>query len=247
LPIPTGWFYSNTNNILAALIIEKASGLTYKDALEQMIFEPVGLNETFYFEGPTPDAVVDRMPRGLYENAECLLYQPTPCQVSVLAPLIGQDMRTSNLSWAGAAGAIISTPHDLAKWIRALFGGRVIPQQQLDEMMTLVSQATGKNITDVSKGDPFGFGLDIIRAFRPDLGDRFWYYEGTTLGYRAIFAYWPLLNLVMTVTTNSQPPEGEDQLGDQILGGVFKTLADAKIINTPPPPGPPDLPPANRD
>ena len=41
------------------------------------------------------------------------MYQPEPCHVSTLAPLIGKDMRMQNRSWAGEAGAIISNPHDL--------------------------------------------------------------------------------------------------------------------------------------
>ena len=41
------------------------------------------------------------------------------------------------------AGAIISNPHDLASWIRALFEKRVIPAKQLEEMTTLVSNKTG--------------------------------------------------------------------------------------------------------
>jgi D-alanyl-D-alanine carboxypeptidase len=97
LPPNSGWFYSNTNYILASLIIEAASGMSYKDALETMILKPFRLRQTYYSDGPYPQSVVEREPRGLYENQACLLYQPTPCSVSTLAPLIGQDMRTQNL------------------------------------------------------------------------------------------------------------------------------------------------------
>jgi D-alanyl-D-alanine carboxypeptidase len=228
LPIPSGWFYSNTNNILAALIIEKASGLSLKGAFEQE-FERVGLHNTFYSEGPYPDAVLARVPAGLYENAECLSYQPAPCERSTLAPLIGKDMRLQNLSWAGGAGAIISNPRDLAKWVRALFGGRVIPQRQLDEMKKLVSQKTGDAVDQATEREP-AFGLDIAQAYKADFGGLFWFYQGTTLGYRCIFAYWPQYNLVLTVATNSQPPAGEDQLGDFVLRKVLRILTDARII-----------------
>ena len=56
------------------------------------------------------------------------MYQPEPCHVSTLAPLIGKDMRTQNMSWAAEAGAILSTPHDLALSICALFEKRIFPQ-----------------------------------------------------------------------------------------------------------------------
>jgi len=49
----------------------------------------------------------------------------------------------------------------------------------------------------------------------------------------------PQYNLVLTVATNSQPPEGEDQLGDLVLAKVLRILADAKISAAIAPPGPP--------
>ena len=228
LPIPTGWFYSNTNNILAALIIEKASGSSLKEVFGKL-FRRAGLDNTFYTDGVYPEAVLARVPVGLYKNPECLAYQPTPCEHSTLAPLLGKDMRRQNLSWAGGAGAIISNPRDLAKWVRALFGGRIVPRKQLDEMTTLVSQKTAEPVEHAKEKEP-AFGLDLVQAYRAELGGLFWYYQGETLGYRCIFAYWPHYNLVMTVATNSQPPPGTDQLGDFVLGKVLRILADAAII-----------------
>jgi D-alanyl-D-alanine carboxypeptidase len=245
LPLPAGWFYSNTNNILAALIIEKASGSSLK-ALFESEFRRIGLRNTFYSQGRYPAAVLARVPAGRYLNAECLSYQGTPCARSTLAPLIGKDVRLQNLSWAGAAGAIISNPRDLARWVRALFGGRVIPQRQLEEMTSLVSQRTGEAVAHAADKDP-AFGLDVVQAYNADLGGLFWFYEGETLGYRCIFAYWPQYDLVLTVATNSQPPQGEDQLGDLVLGKVLRILADARIIAALSPTGPPRAAPGGRN
>jgi D-alanyl-D-alanine carboxypeptidase len=232
LPSPSGWFYSNTNNILAGLIIEAASGMSYKAALETLIFEPLGLRDTFYSDGPYPSAVLQRVPRGLYENRDCLLYQPKPCTRSTLAPLIGKDMRTQNLSWAGAAGAMISTPRDLDQWIRDLFSLRLFPQKQLDEMTAIVSEKTGLAIPEVSAEDPAGFGLNLARMYAPEPGGALWFYQGTTLGFRAIFAYWPQHDLVITAITNSQPPDGEDQFGKTVVSGALRILEDAGWLRT---------------
>jgi hypothetical protein len=54
-----------------------------------------------------------------------------------------------------------------------------------------------------------------------------------------MFAYWPQYNLVLTVATNSQPPEGEDQLGDFVLRRVLRILTDARVIAATATPGPP--------
>ena len=58
LPTPSGWFYSNTNDILASLIIERASGMSYETALRKLILEPLQLRDTFYSDGPYPRAVL---------------------------------------------------------------------------------------------------------------------------------------------------------------------------------------------
>ena len=228
LPKPdSGWFYSNTNSILAGLIIEKAAHMSYAQALRTYILAPLRLRNTFYSDGPYPLSVLRRLPQGIYDNPECLLYQPQPCSISTLAPLIGRDMSRQNLSWAGPAGALISNPADLDTWIRDLFGLKLFPQKQLDEMTEIVSQKSGKPIPDVSADDPKGFALDLGRAYKPELGGKLWFYQGTTLGFRAVFAYWPQDNLVITAATNSQPPGNQDQFISLVVGRAYKTAMTA--------------------
>jgi D-alanyl-D-alanine carboxypeptidase len=235
-PLPSGWFYSNTNYILAGLIIEAASGLSYEQALTTMILEPLGLKDTFYPDGPHPGPAalgsqIARVPRALYLLQDCLDYQPKPCSVSTLAPLIGKDMRTQNMSWAGPAGAMVSTPRDLALWIRALFEKRVIPETQLGEMTKLVSQKTGSPLSDATPADPRAFGLALGRFYFKDQGGGFWFYEGETLGFRAIFAYWPQYDLLVTAAVNSQAPNGEDRLGPTLVNGAFGVLSQDQLID----------------
>ena len=42
--------YNNTNYAMLALIIEQVTGKSYKDALQEMIFEPLGMKNTFSFD-----------------------------------------------------------------------------------------------------------------------------------------------------------------------------------------------------
>jgi D-alanyl-D-alanine carboxypeptidase len=231
-PPATGWFYSNTNYILAGLVIEAASGMNYEQALTTMILEPLGLHDTYYADGSHPGPAsagpqMGRVPRALYMLQDCLMYQPEPCTVSTLAPLIGRDMRMQNRSWAGAAGAIISNPRDLALWIRALFGTRVMAAQQFEEMTTLVSNKTGLPLQEVSTDEPVGFGLGLGRFYRKELGGAYWFYEGETLGFRTIFAYWPQDDLLITGSVNSRPPNGEDKFGPSVIGDAFMALHEA--------------------
>jgi D-alanyl-D-alanine carboxypeptidase len=236
-PPATGWFYSNTNYVLAGLIIEAASGMDYEQALTTMIFAPLGLHDTYYADGPHPGPaaagpVMLRVPRALFLLQDCLTYQPEPCHESTLAPLLGKDMRLQNRSWASEAGAIISNPHDLALWIRALFEKRVIPAEQLAEMTTLASNKTGLPLQGVTADQPEAFGLGLGRFYRKELGGAYWFYEGETLGFRTIFAYWPQYDLVITGSVNSRPPNGEDKFGPNVFGAAFTALQEAHLLES---------------
>jgi D-alanyl-D-alanine carboxypeptidase len=134
------------------------------------------------------------------------------------------------MSWAGPAGAIVANPVQLAMWIRDLLELRVFPKKQLDEMTALVSEKTGRPIKDTSPSNPSGFGLGLAQAYKAAMGGSFWFYEGETLGFRAIFAYWPQYDLVITTATNSQPQEGRDQLGPDVVAGAFQILKNAGVI-----------------
>lgn len=46
----TRFAYCNTNYALLALIIEKITGTSYKDAMAEMIFKPLGMTNTFVFD-----------------------------------------------------------------------------------------------------------------------------------------------------------------------------------------------------
>jgi D-alanyl-D-alanine carboxypeptidase len=210
LPPNQGYFYSNTNYILAGLIAEKAGGKPYKELVEEKLFVPARLRETYYEPAAYPAGITSRMASGYFHNPECALYEPG-CKQSVLTPLIGGDMRSADVSWAGAAGGMVSTPRDLARWVRALFAGDILPPAQFKELLTLVSTKTGEPIAKVSEADPRGFGLGLVRMYKPETGP-LWFYQGETLGYRAAFLYSTETGVLVAAATNSQPAPDEDKL-----------------------------------
>jgi D-alanyl-D-alanine carboxypeptidase len=225
LPSNSGYFYSNTNYILAGMIAEKAGGKSYKELLEEKLFGPAKLRETYYQPNAYPPEIIARMASGYFNNPDCGLYEPD-CKQATLAPLIGHDMKDSDLSWAGAAGGIVSTPRDLALWIRALFSGKIVPPEQLRELLSLVSTKTGNSIDKVTGDDPRGFGLGLVRVFRPELG-ALWFYEGETLGYRTAFLFSPEADVLVAAATNSQPSGEEDKLVP-MLAKLFMMAKEAR-------------------
>ena len=99
--------------------------------------------------------------------------------------------------------------------MRAVFAGRVVPPKQQAEWLSLISLKTGAPIRDVSAADPSGFSLGLARAIHGAAGP-LWFYEGVTLGYRTLYVWHSEENLMITLQTNSQPPEGQDKIGEAV-------------------------------
>ena len=98
-------------------------------------------------------------------------------------------------------------------------------------MTTLVSNKTGAPLSEVPP-TTLGFGLGLGRFYQKELGGAYWFYEGETLGFRTIFAYWPQDDLLITGAVNSRPPNGEDKFGPAVIGAAFMALQQAHLIET---------------
>jgi D-alanyl-D-alanine carboxypeptidase len=116
--------YSNTNYILAAMIVEKATGRTFEQELNRTVIRPLGLTGTS-LPGTNPKI------RGPHPVHYSILFSRDP------QPTI-YDATEMNLSFAWAAGGVISTTTDLNRFFTALLGGRVLPTARLREMLTTV-------------------------------------------------------------------------------------------------------------
>jgi D-alanyl-D-alanine carboxypeptidase len=191
LPATHGYSYSNTNYILAQMIVERASHQSYARRLREHIIKPLRLRDTFYATDYRR-AVTARMPAGYW-------FIP---QLPMMSAQLGQDQRRLTVSWAQGAGAIVGSLQDLGKWDRALFNGRVLPRQQQRELTSLVSTTTGAPITSTSLSDPAGYGLGVSQVTSTALGTK-WYYEGETDGYRVVNIYAPQSGTAIVIGVNS--------------------------------------------
>ena len=215
LPSTKGWFYSNTNYILAGMIAEKVGGKSFRDLVHEMVIRPHGLYSTFYESSTYPESVIKRLSHGYFENKACAFYQPD-CKESWNLPVVGRDMRQDTVSWMQSAGGAVSSARDFDRWMRAIFSGKVVPPKQQEEWMQLVSTKTGEPISAVTAEDPGGFSLGLARRIMGPLGDP-WFYQGESLGYRTLYVWLAEDDLMITVQTNSQPPDGTNKLGDAVL------------------------------
>lgn len=200
----TGWNYSNTGYILTQMILERITGQSYGDLLRTRIFKPYNLTNMYYDPNILPAIVQGRVSSGYFFNDE-------PDNKG-LQLLYKRDVRNFSLSWTQAAGGIVATPSALDRWVQVLYGPRILPQKQHDELMSCVSMTTGKPVPQASQSEPRTFGLGVGEMYKPPLG-RFMFYEGMTLGYRVVHLYDRQRNLVLTVALNSQPNPNQDKVG----------------------------------
>jgi D-alanyl-D-alanine carboxypeptidase len=216
-PATSGYSYSNTNYVLAEMIIERVTGHSYQQELYRRVIEPLGLSDLHYRPDVYPASVTSREPAGYFFN-----------HLFPLSELLGRDSSQDTLSWARAAGAVISTTSDLTRWERALYSGRMLPAQQQAELESLVSIETGRPIDSTSATDPRGFGLGIAQLTDPELGT-FWFYEGESLAFRVVHAYFPDSGLILAIGLNSATESANDQIG-ALTKSVYESLREAGLV-----------------
>ncbi|NDU71786.1 serine hydrolase [Actinomadura sp. DSM 109109] len=113
----TKFFYSNTNYVLAGLVIQAATGRHPAAEVSDRIIKPLGLTDTTFPESDPK----------LYGNW-------------LHGYFTIRDISFSNVQVFGAAGAMVSTQEDLADFTRALASGRLLPPKQQQEIQQVVSE-----------------------------------------------------------------------------------------------------------
>jgi CubicO group peptidase (beta-lactamase class C family)/uncharacterized protein YneR len=114
------WNYSNSGYVLLGYLIEKISGQSYADFVQQNIFDPLGMRDSGY---DSNSAIIPHRAAG---------YAPSPAG-PVNAGFI-------HMSIPFSAGALYSTTEDLLRWEQGLFGGKVLSPASLGKMTTPFKQ-----------------------------------------------------------------------------------------------------------
>lgn len=113
----TDFFYSNTNYLLLAMVVERLTGRDYRTEIQRRILCPLGMRHT-------------RAP-----GTDPSLTGPHP---HAYLPVEGNavDITVFNPSISGAAGEIVSTVADLNRFFRALLGGRLLHPAEQRQLLT---------------------------------------------------------------------------------------------------------------
>lgn len=193
-PAGSAWAYSNTNYIVAGLLVEAVTHRRLATELRRRIFEPLDLEATS-FPGRTGE-VRGGTAHG-YLPPELL---PTPDGTPF-------DVTGFNLSYAWSAGAIVSNAADLSRFYRVLLGGRLLAPRLLREMKTTVP-------ADPTNPDGYRYGLGMARIQGPC--GVIWGHSGAVFGY-SDDAYWNEQTgrtVVLAVTMYPIPAAAQEPYGN---------------------------------
>lgn len=165
--------YSNTNYLLLSFIIEDLEKKDYSEVLIRRILKPLELKNTYY--GGKLDPV----------KGEALAYQKTGAWT-----LIDE----THMSVVKGAGALMSTPSDLNKFLTALFAGKVVKPATLEKMKK-IEQELGLGLLEMSM-----------------VGRNFYGHTGGIDGFNSVMVYNPAEKVSFAYCSN-----GRDMTPHKIL------------------------------
>jgi D-alanyl-D-alanine carboxypeptidase len=178
--------YSNSDNIVVALMVEATTGRSYEDLLREQVYKPLGLRKTTLPHGPNL--------RKPFIHGYDLSEHPPEDVSEVLAA-----------GWAWASGGIVSTPADLNDFIRGYVGGKLFDER---------TQVKQRQVVEGGSSEPPGPGKNSagLAIFRYETRcGTVWGHTGNTPGYTQFMAASPNGRRSVTVSINAQlaPPVGD--------------------------------------
>ena len=204
----SAWQYSNTGYVIAGAIVQKVSGLTPFEFLQQHVFPSLGIDDAYdtnLHALPAADA------RGYSRNA--------------LGPL--RASQKEGVDWMFGAGELAMTASDLAKWDIAMIDGTLLQPASWRAMQTDVL---------LDSGVAAGYGLGVFVG-RLD-SHRMISHDGEVMGFTATNLVFPDDHAAVTVLTNQDAVGASGEIAKKIAQTLFdvqdpasgKALAQAKRI-----------------
>lgn len=169
------WEYSSTNYILLGMIVESVTNSNIASEIRSRILEPLNLENTFFAEE-------EEFPGGFVNG-----YWDFDNDGSL------NDVTFANMSWAWAAGAMVSNSEDLVRFIEALLiNDELLEPESLEQMLTFVKPILSENYA------AYGLGIGSLEA-----PGRLWYgHRGLALGYRSNLFYSPIEDIIYVELIN---------------------------------------------
>ena len=188
----TEWQYSNTNFVIAGLIVEKASGEPLLQFLSEHIFAPLGMKSVMN---------IDQNRLTETDAAGYLRYAIGPPR---LAPKEGKG-------WLFAAGELAMPAEDLAKWDISMINQSVLRPASYAQMQKEVVLKNGL-------GTRYGLGVEV----RQEFGQRAIEHGGEVSGFTAHNIVFPEARMAVAVLVNEDSVEASSDIARKIAALLFR-------------------------
>jgi D-alanyl-D-alanine carboxypeptidase len=192
----TSYKYSNTGFILLGMVIESVTKHRVADELRARFFEPLGLSMTF--AGSDEDILGE------------FAHQWVPEYDGQAATDLGLIEKTGQLSMAWAAGYIVSTPEDMARWAHALYRGKILSQASMTKMLKMNTWPDGAK---------YGLGTGQV----PYGSKRMYGHGGHLFGFSSMMYTNPRDSVTLVIVSNSE------QLPDDITPNDYALALLAEV------------------
>ena len=196
----TRYSYSNTGYLILGRVVEKVSEEPFGAFLSRRILGPLGMDHTAY----EPDKSDGRLARGY----------------SVFALSPPEPVVPEGKGWIGGAGAIYSTPSDLALWDLALMAGRLLKPDSFKLM------ATPRQLPDGATTE-YGCGLRVTTQEKRLV----LVHAGMVAGFNAWNAMVPSTKSAVIMAANTGAGLGD--LPDRVLALLLKEEHYVPKVNGP--------------
>ncbi|WP_153798440.1 serine hydrolase [Foetidibacter luteolus] len=161
--------YDNVNFLVLALIVEKVSGIPYKNFIEKNILQPADMAETSLF--PLPEQFDGRKIKDFaFPHVYLHFYEATPVKSNSI-PYVREYWHSYGFN--GFAD-YVSTIRDLWKFDNALYKNTLLKQQTLEEAFVPIKLNSGE-----TNPDYFGLGWEMEKD--TSLG-KLVYHSGAAMG-----------------------------------------------------------------
>src|SRR5246127_846671 len=187
----TRWQYSNTNYVIAGLIIEKVSGMPLLQFLQKRVFAPLGMKSVMN---------IDQDKLGDTDAAGYMRYALGPPRV---APKEGKG-------WLFAAGELAMPADDLARWDVSIISQKLLKPDSYREFETEVLLQNGL-------GTQYGLGIDVsTQSDRRALA-----HGGEVSGFTSQNIVFPDDRVAIVVLTNQDAARAAAEISRQITTLLF--------------------------
>ena len=212
------WLYANVNYVLAGLVVERASGLTYGDYVEQRIFEPLQMTHSHVTAAP---AVADGLSSGhRFWFGLPVATEPTQREATL------------------AAGYLISSAEDLGRYLAMYLSGglaadgtRVVSAGGLD---TMLAPATDAGLGPWADGQASQYAMGWFRG--GPWGQDVVFHPGNTPDSSSLLLFSPAEDLAVATVINASneiPVPGNPFITDRVTRNVAHAALDQSAVELP--------------